>query len=134
MIPVLLILVPLISGLALFAFRSEATAKKLALISSGLTLLVSLAGLTVLNDGAYTKFTAEWMPAIRSNFRVELDGMGQLLCLLTAVSFPLIFISTYKNEYRDGPRFFAFMLLSQAGLMGVFLAMDALLFYFFWEL
>lgn len=134
MIALLLILVPLISGLALFALRNETTAKKLALFSSLVTLVVSVAGLTVFKDPAYTKFSAEWMPAINSNFRIELDGMGHLLCLLTALSFPLIFISTYRNEYRDGSRFFAFMLLSQAGLMGVFLAMDALLFYFFWEL
>jgi NADH-quinone oxidoreductase subunit M len=57
-----------------------------------------------------------------------------LLCLLTAISFPLIFVATWNNSYKEANRFYALMLLSQAGLMGVFLAMDALLFYFFWEL
>jgi len=57
-----------------------------------------------------------------------------LLCLLTAISFPLIFITTWHRVYKNAHNFFALMLLSQAGLMGVFLAMDALLFYFFWEL
>jgi len=37
-------------------------------------------------------------------------------------------------EYRKPNNFFALMLLTQAGLMGVFTATDALLFYFFWEL
>src|SRR6187551_800950 len=60
--------------------------------------------------------------------------MGQLLCLLTAISFPLIFIATWNRTYKNAHNFFALMMLSQAGLMGVFLAMDALLFYFFWEL
>ncbi len=60
--------------------------------------------------------------------------MGQLLCLLSAISFPLIFLSTWHSSYKKAHHFFALMLLSQAGLMGVFLAMDALLFYFFWEL
>ena len=69
-----------------------------------------------------------------SSFSVKLDGMGQLLCLLTAIAFPLIFISTWNSVYKKANNFFALMLLSQAGLMGVFLAMDALLFYFFWEL
>src|SRR5207237_7788627 len=57
-----------------------------------------------------------------------------ILCLLTAISFPLIFISTWESSYKKPFNFFALMLLSQAGLMGVFVAMDALLFYFFWEL
>jgi NADH-quinone oxidoreductase subunit M len=65
---------------------------------------------------------------------VKLDGMGQLLCLLTAVAYPLVFISTWRTSYKKSSNFFALMLLAQAGLMGVFLAMDALLFYFFWEL
>lgn len=79
-------------------------------------------------------FRAEWLTGLGSSFSIRLDGMGQMLCLLTAISFPLIFISTWHREYKNAHNFFALMLLSQAGLMGVFLAMDALLFYFFWEL
>jgi NADH-quinone oxidoreductase subunit M len=60
--------------------------------------------------------------------------MGQLLCLLTAISFPMIFMTTWRHAYKKAHNFFGLMLLSQAGLLGVFLAMDALLFYFFWEL
>src|SRR5262249_23286466 len=59
---------------------------------------------------------------------------GQVLCLLNAVAFPLIFISTWKSQYQKANNFFALMLLMQTGMMGVFLAMDALLFYFSWEL
>lgn len=57
-----------------------------------------------------------------------------MLCLLTAVSFPVIFIAVNRNEYKKANSFYALMLLMQAGLMGVFAASDALLFYFFWEL
>src|SRR4029077_1637114 len=80
------------------------------------------------------QFHADWMSSINSSFSVKLDGMGQILCLLTAISFPLVFISTWNSQYKKAGHFFALMLLAQAGLMGVFLAMDALLFYFFWEL
>src|SRR5688500_9170651 len=84
MVPVLLILIPLLSGFILFALKGENLSKNLALLSSVLTLAVSLFGLTVMNDAAYTTANREWMPSIRSNFHVELDGLGQLLCLLTA--------------------------------------------------
>jgi NADH-quinone oxidoreductase subunit M len=79
-------------------------------------------------------FKTEWLPDLGSSFSIGLDGMGQLLCLLTAISFPMIFITTWNHKYKKAHNFFGLMLLSQAGLMGVFLAMDALLFYFFWEL
>jgi NADH-quinone oxidoreductase subunit M len=134
MIPVLLILFPLLGGLALFAVKSDNGAKNASLIITIGTLVVSLAGLLMLPNAAKLACNVDWMPAIGSRFRVELDGMGQIVCLLTAISFPLIFIATYNNKYKNGNRFYALMLLSQAGLMGVFLAKDALLFYFFWEL
>ncbi|MEJ7672447.1 MAG: proton-conducting transporter membrane subunit [Chitinophagaceae bacterium] len=60
--------------------------------------------------------------------------MGHMLTFLTALSFPLIFAATYKNDYKKPNAFYGLMLLSQAGLMGVFVAIDALVFYFFWEL
>jgi NADH-quinone oxidoreductase subunit M len=134
MIPVLLILIPLLTGFAAFFFKNEKAARAWALFSSVVTLIVSLLGLCVLNDAANLTHRSEWMTALGSSFSVKLDGMGQLLCLLNAVAFPLIFISTWQSSYKKANNFFALMLLSQAGMMGVFLAMDALLFYFFWEL
>lgn len=134
MIPVLLILIPLLSGLALFAVKSDNGAKNASLIATIATLIVSLSGLFMLDNSAGLVCNVDWMPALGSRFRVQLDGMGQIVCLLTAISFPLIFIATYNNTYRNASRFYALMLLSEAGLMGVFLAKDALLFYFFWEL
>lgn len=79
-------------------------------------------------------FETEWLPSLGSRFSVALDGMSQILTLLTAISFPVIFIATYHADYKNAKNFYALMLLSQAGLMGVFVSADALLFYFFWEL
>src|SRR5690606_17057344 len=77
---------------------------------------------------------APWLGSIGSSFSVSLDGMGQILCLLTALSYSIIFTATWHTPFKKANNFFALMLLTQAGLMGVFLAMDALLFYFFWQL
>ena len=134
MIPVLFIVIPLVSGLALFFFKNEKAARSWALFSSVITLIVALLGLTLLNDNRYLQFSADWLGSLGSSFSVQVDGMGQILCLLTAVSYPVIFIATWKNQYQKSNNFFGLMLLAQAGLMGVFVAMDALLFYFFWEL
>ncbi|MBC8034275.1 MAG: NADH-quinone oxidoreductase subunit M [Chitinophagaceae bacterium] len=134
MIPVLLLIIPLLTGLLLFAVKNEKSAKNLALLSSIATLTVSLLGVTYMKNAGYLDYDMEWMPALGSRFHVRLDGMGQILCLLTAISFPLIFVATYYNRYKNAASFYALMLLSQAGLMGVFIAVDALLFYFFWEL
>lgn len=134
MIALLLIVVPLLSGLLSFFVKNERTVRSWALFSSIVTLVVSGLGLTLLNKPANLEFEAQWLGNLGSSFAIKLDGMGQLLCLLTAISFPVILAATWNTSYKKANSFFGLMLLSQAGLMGVFLAMDALLFYFFWEL
>jgi NADH-quinone oxidoreductase subunit M len=134
MIPVLLIVIPLLSGLITFFLKDERTAKAWALFSSVATLAVSLFGVCQQTSATQLSYDASWLPLLGSRFTVTLDGMGKMITLLTAISFPIIFAATYKNNYSKAGSFYALMLLSQAGLMGVFCAADLLLFYFFWEL
>ena len=134
MIPVLLILIPLLSGLVTFFLKDERAAKSWSLLSSLITLAVVSSGLIIYDHKTESNFDIAWLPALGSRFSLELDGMGKMLTLLTAISFPVVFATTYKNNHKQSGSFYALMLLTQAGLMGVFLAADALLFYFFWEL
>lgn len=134
MIPVLLIVIPLLSGLVSFFIKDAKAAKGWALLSSVVTLLVSLAGIFLYHQAANLHYDAPWLQTLGSRFTVGLDGMGQMLCLLNAIAMPLIFAATYKNHYRNPGAFYALMLLTQAGMMGVFTSYDLLLFYFFWEL
>ncbi|MBC7826375.1 MAG: NADH-quinone oxidoreductase subunit M [Chitinophagaceae bacterium] len=134
MIPVLLIVIPLLSGCISFFLKDGNSARAWALLSSIVTCIVSIAGLVYFTSNDQWNTNAEWIPSLGSRFAVGGDGLGKLLSLLTAVSFPIIFIATYKSSYIRANHFFGLMLLSQAGLMGVFLSVDALLFYFFWEL
>ena len=134
MIPVLLIFIPLLAGLIAFFVKNEKAVRWWTLFSSIITLAVSVLGLTYFKNTEHLSHQFPWLSNLGSSFSVKLDGMGQVLCLLTAVSFPVIFIATWNSVYKKTHNFFGLMLLSQAGLMGVFVAMDALVFYFFWEL
>ena len=133
MMVLLLILIPLIGGLISFFLKDQRLVKGWALLVSFATLAISVFTLTT-KEAQDLSFSASWMGSLGSSFTIQLDGMSQLLCLLTAAAYPLIFIATWKTDYKNAHNFFALMLLTQAGLMGVFTAMDALLFYFFWEL
>lgn len=133
MISVSLILIPLITGLASFFLKGAGAARAWSLLASLVTLAVAITGIYCL-PSANLYHNVPWLAELGSRFSVSMDGMGKMLCLLTAVSFPVIFIAVYRNDYKNPGSFYGLMLLTQAGLMGVFLAMDALLFYFFWEL
>ena len=135
--PELLIWFPLVAGLVAFVIRKEKTVKAWALLSSLITLVISIISLVYADNTKHfylNNVSYFWLKYLGSNFSIGMDGMGHMLTALTAISFPVIFIATYKTNYKNANVFYGLMLLTQAGLMGVFTAMDLLVFYFFWEL
>ena len=134
MIVLLLFLVPLIGGLLSFFLKNDRTVRSWALLVSFIALGLAIAGNGLIKAENALQFSTSWMGTLNSTFALKLDGMAKILCLLTAIAYPIIFISTWNSSYRKPNNFFGLMLLAQAGLLGVFTAMDALAFYFFWEL
>jgi NADH-quinone oxidoreductase subunit M len=133
MLALLLILIPLLTGLGCFFIRRSHAARIWAMVSALGSLAVSLAAILVHDNGSL-HFAKPWIPFLGSGFSLDMDGLGKILCLLTGVAYPLVFLATWSTNYSNAKNYFGLMLLAQAGLMGVFLASDALLFYFFWEL
>jgi len=134
MIVFLLFLIPLTGGLIAFFLKNDKTARRWSLLISLVVLFLSVASNTFLKSADQLSFHAVWMGSLGSSFSMNLDGLSQLLTLLTAIAYPVILLATWKSNYKKPNNFFALMLLTQAGLIGVFTATDALLFYFFWEL
>jgi NADH-quinone oxidoreductase subunit M len=135
--PELLIWLPLLAGIVSFFLKGQGSAKTWAIVASLIVLAVSVASLFYADStkyDSYNRVNYYWLKHIGNSFYVGLDSTGRLLSFLTALCFPIIFISTQKNNYKNPAVFYGLMLLTQAGLMGVFVALDALLFYFFWEL
>jgi NADH-quinone oxidoreductase subunit M len=131
MILIFLILVPLLAGIISFAAGNGA--KTLALVSSLVTL--GIAGyLSAYSCCDTTQWSMEWIPRLGTQLSLMADGMGAMLCLLTAIVMLVVFIVNWNKDVEKPGAFYGLMLLAQAGITGVFLAHDALLFYFFWEL
>src|SRR5215467_3561004 len=134
MIALLLILIPLLSGLITFVLRNERNVKSWSLFTSILTLAVALSSVYNIFNANQLSYDAAWIASLGTRFSIGLDGMAKILCLLNAIAFPVVFAVIYGNTYKNANSFYGLMLLMQAGMMGVFLATDCLLFYFFWEL
>ena len=110
MIPVLLILVPLLTGAVSLFFKKEGITKLWALVSSLVSLVITLL-LFSLHDANNFFYERDWIPLLGSSFSVGVDGMAKVLCLLTAIAYPVIFIATWQRKYSNPGRFFGLMLL-----------------------
>lgn len=124
------LIIPIVAAIVLLFVKHEKRAQDIAIVAgiASLTAAVNI----IINNVASVDLT--WLQVLNSRFVLQADGLAKILILLTAISFPAIFIATNNNQITQKNIFLSLMLFTQAGLMGVFLAGDALLFYFFWEL
>ena len=134
MLTLLLVLIPFLGGLLSFGMKGKSSRIFAFLISLG-TLAISLVTLFVWRGNPDSlQIDVPWISELGSRFHLGMDGMGAMLMLLTAISYVVIFLSSWNHDFPKSNSFFGLMLLTEAGLMGVFSAYDALLFYMFWEL
>ena len=124
------LLIPILTAIVLLFIKKDTLASQTAIAAS----LATLALAVFASFNQVDAFDIAWLPNLNSRFTLQVDGLAKILILLTAISLPAILMATANNEYKQKNIFLSLLLFTQAGLMGVFLAGDALLFYFFWEL
>jgi NADH-quinone oxidoreductase subunit M len=111
-------------------------AKNFALAVSLVTFVLSLGLISPVlsHPGALSLVTNTlWIdsPAIR--YHVGLDGLSLWLVILSTLLTPICILVSWNYIRKRTKEFYAFMLLLEVGLIGVFVAMDLFLFYVFWE-
>jgi len=74
-----------------------------------------------------------WIQTLGAEYHVGIDGISLLLVLLTTLLGPLAVLSSWDAIENRVKEYYAFMLMLQAGMLGVFISLDFFLFYVFWE-
>ena len=127
-------LTPLIGGV-LVAFMPPYWSKLMAAITAIFTLGVA-AGLAIAFDpSAHSfQFTEEvpWIPQLAIFYRLGVDGISIWLVVLNAFLTVIAVLAT-PISMRNVNRFLGLILAMGSGLAGVFMAVDLVLFYVFWE-
>ncbi len=75
-----------------------------------------------------------FVPGLDIQYITGLDGLSLLLFMLTTFMGPIVILSAWNSVHKHAAGFYAMLLLLQTGSLGVFAAMDAVLFYVFFEL
>src|SRR5215475_9460137 len=138
MILLILVLVPLIGGLASWAVASRSTlaARWICVIALATDLAICLGILTggVGTQRWIAEYNLAWIPQFGISLHLAIDGLSLSLLLLTYLLGIMAVIASW-TEIEERTGFFHFNLLwVLAGITGVFLAVDLFLFYLFWEL
>lgn len=129
-----LLIIPLFLTL-ISLFIPKQVVKHFAIIGAILSLFTSILYLVDFNpDGDFTFiFDPNILTGFGMTFRMGLDGMGLIMVLLTNAIIPIIFLSNFNRDIASNKWFVSMTFLMQFALLGVFTALDGLLFYIFWE-
>jgi NADH-quinone oxidoreductase subunit M len=138
----LLIFLPLLGGLFLLPLNGRPSlARWLALaiagLEFGLVVLVTLRtpaqGVGSLPGGYFLMEDRAWIPTFGIRYLVGMDGISYLMALLTAFITPLAIFTSWRSIRERVGCHFALILFLEGSIMGIFLSMDLVLFYLFWE-
>ena len=134
----LMTFVPLL-GAIIVMFMSkeqEKLIKNLSIVVSLIPLLISLILWATYNDsGEYSAVeNYAWIPAIGVRYHMGLDGLSLPLVVLTTLLTTLSLWYSARTIHHRVKEFFALFLLLEMGMLGVFVSLDLILFYFFWEI
>src|SRR5579871_1529755 len=128
---------PLVGMFVLFFIpASNARAVKLwANFASLAGFLVSLPLVFQFDSGKDFQFveTGRWIPSIGASYHLGIDGLSLLLVMLTTLLGFLSILSSWSAIQDRLKEYYAFFLLLQVGMLGVFMSLDFLLFFVFWE-
>jgi NADH-quinone oxidoreductase subunit M len=116
--------------------RDERRLRQIALAFSVVTFLVSLLlwiGFDPGEPGMQFVERRPWIPAAAIGYHLGVDGISVLLVLLTTFLTPLCLLSAWTQIHERVREFLAAMLLLETGMLGVFVALDLVLFFVFWE-
>ncbi len=110
-------------------------ARMLALWVSGITFLLSIVMLGGFDPDAGMQFVEDhpWMTNFGIRYTMGVDGISVLFVLLTTLLTPICVLVSWESITKNVRAFMACFLLLEGAVIGVFCAMDFLLFYVFWE-
>ena len=129
----LIILFPL--GCSLFVFTKGSKPFVWALVASIVNFVLTLLMLGSFVPDASTQFLIDytWIESLGIHFKLGIDGISMMMVLLTNLLIPIIILASSKHQYKNPNAFYSLIFFMQAGLLIVFTAMDAFLFYVGWE-
>ncbi|MFI4895685.1 MAG: NADH-quinone oxidoreductase subunit M [Steroidobacterales bacterium] len=129
---------PVLGGIVTLALgdsRAQA-ARWAALVSSLLTLAACVPLYLGFSNGtADFQFIERvpWIPALHAQYYLGVDGISLPLILLTALMTVPVIIAGWSVVEKRPAQYYAAFLIMEGLMIGVFAALDSLLFYFFWE-
>lgn len=133
----MLVFSPIIGAMLLWVSNSLALTRLIALLTSLFSLVLSLILISRFNidDGGF-QFVVKmnWIPSLNIHYTLGVDGISVLFLPMTALLFISVIISSWTSMNAMPRLYYSLLLVLLSAILGIFSALDTILFFFFWEL
>jgi NADH-quinone oxidoreductase subunit M len=135
----LLIWLPIIAGVLIALAGDDARPGVSRILSLGtvlFTLALCIPLMSGFDPGTYKMQFVEdipWMPALGIRYHLGVDGLSLLLIVLSIFTNLVVILATWSSIKKRVGQYMAAFLIMQGLLVGVFSALDGIVFYIFWE-
>lgn len=133
----LLLFLPLLGALSLWLLDDEDLIKNAALAVSALELVLAIIVLLrFVPDSAAMQFSERlrWIPPLGISYHLAVDGISVLFVGLTALLTTLIVVHSCDTVRQQIKLYFMTLLALETTIIGIFVSIDLILFFVFWEL
>ncbi|MES9942705.1 MAG: NADH-quinone oxidoreductase subunit M [Candidatus Thiodiazotropha sp. 6PLUC2] len=131
-----LLLLPLVGVIAIWLLP-WVKPRVTALVTLSLALIPALSALLLLDtQSSNFQFVEQypWIPAVDAHFRFGIDGISAPFLPLTIILFIAVTLASWNRIQNLTPVYFSLLLLFATATLGVFMSIDTLAFFLFWEL
>ncbi|HON85744.1 MAG TPA: NADH-quinone oxidoreductase subunit M [Syntrophorhabdaceae bacterium] len=130
------IFLPLVGAVLLFFIRNETAIKATAFITGLINLVISFILFSGFNPETHNYQFGEfipWIPSYNIHYVLGIDGITIFLILLTTLLTPICVLCSWTAIKERVKEFMFCLLIMECAMIGVFCALDFILFYIFWE-
>ena len=125
-------------GLLLLLFIPSSNARAIKWFANAASFVGFLVSLPLVFNFDRTKDfqfveKAPWIPTLGATYHIGIDGLGLLLVMLTTLLGFIAILASWNAITERLKEYYCFFLLLQTAMLGVFMALDFLLFFIFWE-
>jgi NADH-quinone oxidoreductase subunit M len=134
-----LIWLPIIGGVFVFLTGDDTNPNVSRYLSLFIILLTLIMCIPLVSGFDTTDFTMQyvtdiaWMPSLGIHYSLGIDGLSLLLIVLTIFTNLIVVLATWDSIKKRVGQYMSAFLIMQGLLVGVFSALDAIVFYIFWE-
>ncbi len=133
----LIVFTPLVGcGLILlFKQGQEKIMKIVGLVSSIVALVLSIIVVATFDPSGGIQFVDKfiWSETVGASYYMGVDGLSLPMLFITTLLVVIAYVASWNTSLKP-KGYFALLLLLEVGMLGVFVSLDYVLFYIFWEL